>query len=77
MSNENVIPFRRFTREDLINDSGMCLLRDHGTESGKRLYNFILDSFDDGMSSEAANPREFISVCTEVFNDMESDLEEK
>lgn len=73
----NVIQFRKFTREMLVQDQSMELLRVHGTESGVRLYDFILDSYDDGMGEDAETPMEFIKICAEVFNDMEQDRAEK
>lgn len=71
----NVIAFRKFTREQLIQAERMELLQHHGTESGKRLHAFILDAYDDGMGEDADTPDEFISICTEVFEDMEADGE--
>ncbi len=70
---ETVIQFRRFTREQLEQCESMELLKHYGTDSGKRLHSFILDAFDDGMAEDAKSPDEFISLCTQVFNDMERD----
>jgi DNA-binding PucR family transcriptional regulator len=72
----NVIKFRRFTREQLIQSERMELLQYHGTESGKRLHAFILDAYDDDMGEHADTPDEFISLCTKVFGDMERDRDE-
>lgn len=69
----NVVPFRRFSREQLIQDERMELLYYYGTESGKRLHAFILDAYDDGMAEDAETPDAFVSICTGVFNDMEAD----
>jgi hypothetical protein len=68
-----ILPFRKFTREQLLESFGMGLLRRHGTESGQRLHAFILDAYDDGECADAESAQEFISVCTAVFKDMEAD----
>lgn len=69
----NVIQFRKFTRDDLVKSERLEILRYHGTDSGKRLHAFILDSYDEGMAEDAETVDEFISICVRVFNDMLDD----
>ncbi len=67
-----VIPFRKFTRRQLVELERMHILVSLG-EKGRRLHAFILDAYDDHMGEEAETPEEFAALCAAVFEDLEDD----
>lgn len=64
---------RKFTFEELKDSDQLELLRRYGNLSGQLLRMFILDCFGEEVAEEVETVGEFISVCTEAFNDMEDD----